>query len=582
MRRRSAQGHHAIASAGLVLTLAVVVASASCGGSNTGLPPGDDGGGASSGSSGGSGSSSGIGSGSGNSGNSGSFTGGSGASSGGDGGLGMPPPGVNTLVTLSDCPGTGGLPAAMITALKAAPATKGSMQWLYPYDKTVFPGGILPPVLQWSQTGTPDGVYLHLSSMLFDYKGCFKGTTPPQLTPSVVAWQTAWSQSHGKSDPLTVELATSTGGTIASTTTHWTFAKGSLAGDVYYNTYGSTLVPGQAAGGNGAVMKIAKGQAKPTAFLYTNGGVSPIGPCVSCHSLSANGLVLVAQQHMYPSTTALNGKGSMSFYLKTDPMPNPTAPTANDTTDDWGLSAVYPDGTFLLTAGEPEDTTGNPLFPGVPGNNPAMIGPKPSTFYDTKTGAATTTTGLDTPYAMMPAFSPDGKHLVYNNSKGKAASGADAGHALAVADFNPTTKAFSNVKQIFHDATKYPGWPFFTPDGKEVIFSLGNDNNFATEEPPGDAVLNHADLYIVDVATGTSHQLDEASGYSGGTNYLPFQPRDVDLDFYPTVNPVAAGGYFWVYFTSRRTYGNIYAGDASKNPVGPEGDPGTKSIWVAA
>ncbi|MGH7271640.1 MAG: hypothetical protein ACREJ3_14510, partial [Polyangiaceae bacterium] len=370
MRRRSAQGHHALASMGFVLTLAVVVASASCGGSNDPGLSGDDGGpgGSGSGSSGGSGS--------------GSGSGGpcvincSGNPSGDAGGLGNVPPPQTTLVPINQCPGT--LSSAMTTALKGASASSGSMTWLYPYDNTVFPGGILPPILQWSQSGTPDGVYLHLHSTLFDYQGCFKGGTPTQLTPVVLAWQTAWSQSKGKSDPLTVELATSTGGTIASHTTHWIFAKGSLAGDVYYNTYGSKLVPGQMGVSNGAVMQIQKGAAQPKAFLYTAAGATPIGPCVSCHSLSANGTVLVAQQHMYPSTTALNGKGSMSFNLKTDPMPNPTAPMASTLNDDWGFSAVYPDGSFLLTAGEPEDTTTNPLFPGVPGNNPGMVGPKPN------------------------------------------------------------------------------------------------------------------------------------------------------------------------------------------------------------
>jgi hypothetical protein len=33
--------------------------------------------------------------------------------------------------------------------------------------------------------------------------------------------------------------------------------------------------------------------------------------------------------------------------------------------------------------------------------------------------------------------------------------------------------------------------------------------------------------------------------------------RDQDLNYYPTVSPVAAGGYFWAFFTSRRTYGNV-------------------------
>jgi hypothetical protein len=575
MRRSLRSGRTGTATFGLLATLAAVVACASCGTTDTGFDS-DDGGASVNSREEGGGPCTGFGCGSSGSNND------SGSSRFGnstDAGLPTAPASVNTLVTQTDCPGT--LSTSMVTALKAASANSGSMKWLYPYDKTVFPDGILPPVLQWSQTGTPDGVYVRLGSSLFSYTGCFPGSSPTNIAVPTMPWLTAWSQSKGKADPLTVEVATSTGGTIASSTTTWVFAKGSLAGDVYYNTYGSKLVPGQM-NQNGAVMRIQKGATQPDAFLYTAGGQTrgqtPIGPCVSCHSLSANGSVLVAQQHTYPGTDPLSGKGSMSFNLLTTPAPDRTMPLASTLNDDWGLSAVYPDGTFLLTAGEPENTATNPIFPGVPGDNPAMIGPKPSLSYDTTTGAPTTPTGLDTPYAMMPVFSPDGKYLVYNNNRGIQDAGSEAGHTLAIADFAVGSKTFSNVKTIFTDSTKYPGWPFFTPDDKDVIFSLGNDNNFATEEPPANTVLNSAHLYVIDVASGTSHRLDTLSGYSGATEYLPFPGRDEGLDFYPTVNPLASGGYFWVYFTSRRAYGNVYPG----NPMAIGGDPGDKAIWVAA
>jgi len=69
-----------------------------------------------------------------------------------------------------------------VTVPGPAAASVGSMKMLYPYDQTVFPGGIPAPVLQWSQTGTPDGVYAHFSSQLFDYKICFAGSSPTNFT----------------------------------------------------------------------------------------------------------------------------------------------------------------------------------------------------------------------------------------------------------------------------------------------------------------------------------------------------------------------------------------------------------------
>jgi hypothetical protein len=56
--------------------------------------------------------------------------------------------------------------------------------------------------------------------------------------------------------------------------------------------------------------------------------------------------------------------------------------------------------------------------------------------------------------------------------------------------------------------------------------------------------------------------------------YLPAGDRDLHKNFFPTGVPVAAGGQFWMFFTSRRTYGNLKTGlvDAAD----------AKQLWVAA
>src|SRR5580692_6862322 len=85
---------------------------------------------------------------------------------------------------IDDCPGT--LAAATVAALQAGGPVDPAMKWLYPYDATVFAGGLLPPVLQWTPqaAGPASAVYLHMYSGSFDYKGCFGPTTPADLTPS--------------------------------------------------------------------------------------------------------------------------------------------------------------------------------------------------------------------------------------------------------------------------------------------------------------------------------------------------------------------------------------------------------------
>jgi hypothetical protein len=80
-------------------------------------------------------------------------------------------------------------------------------------------------------------------------------------------------------------------------------------------------------------------------------------------------------------------------------------------------------------------------------------------------------------------------------------------------------------------------------------------------------------VYLVDVASHTSVRADALDGYtpSGGT-YLP--AKDTELSFAPTILPEAVGGYFWVVFTSHRSYGNIL-------PTQDNDDQNGK-LWVAA
>ena len=486
-------------------------------------------------------------------------------------------------VNIDDCTGSS-VAAATVTSLEAGGTLDPAMKWLYPYDQTIFPGGIIAPVLQWTpQSGGADAVYVHMKSQLFEYKGCFGKTSPAQIPLAAAAWTGAWAQSNGPTDPVTVQITTIAGGKVSGPLTeHWTFALGSLKGLIYYNTYTSPQV-----NNNGAVMVLKPGAATPTPLLAIV-GTSPTGPCISCHSLSADGSMIVAQRHFYPG--GLQMPGSMSFSLANGATINATnpVPLASTMADDWGLSAVYPDGSRLLTAGEPTDsTTTSALFPCGVGDNPGMIGPKANVMYDTKAGTTITYTGLAVTHAMMPMFSPDGKKIVFNDTDNHM------GHSLMVQDFDATTNTFSNPVTIYNDANgMYPGWPFFTPDSSKVIFALGSGANFSSIPPasftgigPVQASATDVaagDLYVVTLATpGTAVEMSLANGFRNGQSYMPYPGRDEHLNFYPTGSPVAAGGYFWAFFTSRRQYGNVMT-DSTGDIPDPVFHAETKKIWVTA
>ena len=301
MRAFQKKGVHFVAYAGWVAMVVAVVCCANCGSKGGGglADNGDDGTGAGGGKEGGAACMA-FGCATNSDGDDGGFTS---PTIGPDGGVIVVPP-KNGPVSDSNCPGT--LSAANVSSLKTANANSASLKWLYPYDLTVFPGGILSPVLQWSQTGTPDGVYLHLHSQKYDYTGCFAGSNPPQLKIPEVEWATAFAQSGGKSDPLSVQLSTITGGTVSGSIQEtWTFAKGSLAGVVYYNTYGSNLVPGQM-GQNGAVMKIAQARRSPPRSSTRRDQRVPV------RAVRLVPRALVERRHAGRAAALLSGRSSMA------------------------------------------------------------------------------------------------------------------------------------------------------------------------------------------------------------------------------------------------------------------------------
>ena len=83
------------------------------------------------------------------------------------------------------------------------------------------------------------------------------------------------------------------------------------------------------------------------------------------------------------------------------------------------------------------------------------------------------------------------------------------------------------------------------------------------------------DVYTVDIATKTARRLDALDGYTARGPRRTCRRTTLTLSFAPTVLPEAVGGYFWVVFTSHRSYGNLSRSKASS------GDQDGK-LWVAA
>jgi hypothetical protein len=178
------------------------------------------------------------------------------------------------------------------------------------------------------------------------------------------------------------------------------------------------------------------------------------------------------------------------------------------------------------------------------------------------------------------------------------------------ATYDPTTHAFSNVKQVASPSGgQRIGYPTFLPDDSGLLFETEvrpsqTDNVMVTRNGA------RSELWWVKLGSSpTPVRLNALNGLTaGGASYLPTNPNDhgatggasdpqssysevgwddTTLNYEPTVLPIVVGGYAWVVFTSRRLYGNQLTAVPwlSWPPDFDTTDLGTatvKKIWVAA
>ena len=382
-----------------------------------------------------------------------------------DGGGTTPPKGCD-----SSCPAAGGVCQNNMCILTDNPGgvdstTQGQLQgggsgdstfaWQYPYDKTVFPRGLLPPTMQFAGVG-PDAMYVHITCASLDYKGYFKPAAGPiRLALPGPSWTAITNAASGPTDPLVVQVTKIANGQVAGPITEsWPVAQGSLRGTIYYETYGSQLAGGL---GSVGIMEIQPGAKQPTVLKKGCGNV--------CHTASADGSTLVASQSLLSSA---------SYDLKTNVS---TIHVVGN--EDYTYGGLYPDGTFGMSATHYRTWLNTP-----------------SRLYDTANGSNIPALGWDgvIKNGGTTAFSPDGKQLAFVHED------KDSGHTIAKMDFQSGNHTFSGLVDLATDSSSLLGWPAYTPDGKWVVFQEEPSSATAPFETDNG---NHGDLFFVDIATHT-------------------------------------------------------------------------------
>jgi hypothetical protein len=490
-------------------------------------------------------------------------------------------------------PGVTDMPT--LTAL-TAPTDDGKSQGLtllYPYDKTVWPRGMLAPLLMWSWAqGDADAVQIELAttSGSFSWTGTF-------ARPAILAqtggkfvrhpipqdiWDMATNSAggvtaNGQPDQLTVRLTVAKGGMAYGPITEtWNVAPGRLAGTVYYNSYGTHLVQNsfEKSFNNGpqfgaAVLSIAGGATAPSVVAGT---ASPLGSntgCRVCHMVASDGSRLVVQHgESYPRTS--------TYDLK-----NGNAETSLNAYDSlFGWAGLSPDGKLALTnaADLAASAPASQLYTFPPVSNvPLAVTGIPANLQ-----------------AGTPAFSPDGKHVAFDFLGGAINGMSGNGTQLVALDFDPMQMAFTNLLVLATmpagDSNKRAGFPSFFPTNDGVVYhyqTVASNHRYNTWHKA------QAQIWWSDLKTGTAVSLDALNGFDpgGATSYLPTAPNnhasDTSLNYEPTVNPVVSGGYAWVVFTSRRLYGNVattdpWQSDPRDYDATTVANATTKKLWVAA
>ncbi len=483
---------------------------------------------------------------------------GGGTASGGDAGVGSGGYGGVGGEGLGAAP-----PSAVVSAFGGTPTADPSLTLIYPYDQTVWPRGILAPLLQWRASGDFDAVQIHLKETAYEFTGTYAKTATPFIHHPIPqdVWSTLAYSNAG--EPVTVTLTFVRGSTLyGPITTTWKIASGALPGTIYYQSYGTNLTHYNITSITGArfgaaTLAIKGGATSPTLVSGTD------SQCRVCHSVSADGSMLVTQ-------TGENYSQSVALVLGGGASETTLGP--GDGRFEFG--GLRPDGKSIVTGQN---------------SNAGTLG-----LY--ATGGATTiaTSGLPSDLVPgTPSWSPDGKHVAFNC---KAGTGCD-GVSLGSVDFDGTS-VFSGFAALYKPTAGTAVWPSWLPTSDALVFELETVNNgrdYAGTRSTCDDTGSCSDtgtrgeLWWYDVASKTAARLDNANGLGmvpkGDSTTGSNHDDDASLQYEPTVNPVVSGGYAWVVFTSRRLYGNV----ATVNPYWSDprfhdisSTPTTKKLWVAA
>jgi hypothetical protein len=468
---------------------------------------------------------------------------------------------VNVDITNNDAKVTAADQATLVAGNPTAADAK--YKFLYPYDGTVFPRGLAAPVIQLAGTAATNS-YTTITAPYFSYKQFSGASTPMQVTIPEPVWKGV-TLTAGAADDVELNVTKSSGGQVSGPVSQkWRIAQASMKGIIYYNTYSSPLTMGTTDTDKGGILRIKAGG---------NAEVVKRG-CTVCHAVSADGSTLATGSGYVLADYAPETSATYNLSPTGD-----VTPRATSTGLTFPFAGLTPNGKKALTNGLPAGAWPTKIMRGVY----SVAGYK-SQLVDTGTGMPITSTGLNVNYIQTPAFSPDGKHVTYLNGD------MLDNRVLSMMDFDDATNTFSAGRILVQNPNEAMAWPTFLPDASAIVYHAGN--SFDSYEFTGGTQQSkpqYAELRMVEVETKAVKKLNALNGRdANGTLTLPYgEAVEGRMNYEPNVLPLAVGGYYWVLFTSRRTYGNTIAPggklEKPQDPWGSDSEPSLrKKVWIAA
>ncbi len=369
-----------------------------------------------------------------------------------------------------------------------------SLTLLYPYDKTVFPRGLIGPTIQWNGGAATDMYYLHVYSDFFEFKA-YTFVPPPSRFDFPALPEDVWLKLTASTEgPVQVDIQRFDGQQhyLAKTQT-WTIAPANLTGAVYYWEVNQ-----------GNVVRLNIGDTGPEQFIQKPAGVT----CVACHSVSKDGSRIAASFHGgYSPWSTIDADSGQVLYF-----PDLAS----------GFQAIAPNGSHVIW--------------GQSGGNVPL---KLTTFDSNQVLATLATPGG---FPVHPVWSGDGNKIAF--ARRTDGNWLDFNNSeLWLAEVDLMNHTFANITQI---VDKVPGlttttFPTFAPDSQWIAFNR----------------LNHArtraavtEIWLTNLDGSAQTRLDQANGLG------IIEPGQDQTSYEPTFLPVSVGGYYWLIIGSERKYGN--------------------------